>query len=101
MKTFICLVCIALAGCGKSSKSTENYTSIQCSTTVFNNAELEQALAELEEGEGAVVTEITEPEDFNAKVVISYETTAEQCNNNGNPSDDDGSYNNNGDETSY
>ena len=91
------LLALLLTSCGKASKTTENFTSIQCSTTVFNNAELEQALAELEEDEEAIVTEITEPEDFSGKTVIAYETTAEQCNNNGHISDNDG--NANGDHT--
>lgn len=97
------VLCLLLAGCGK--KSTDNFTNINCDTVVVTDyqetvmpSELEERLDEIEES-GGVVTEVTEPEDWNGKAVISYQI--DQCNSNGNISDDDGNNNGNGDETEY
>lgn len=103
---YLTLVLIFLSAC--QDKKTDNFTNINCDTFVVTDyavsvlpEELEEKLDELEE-EGAVVTEVTEPEDWDGgKSVINYQI--EQCDDNGNISDDDGnvSNSNNGDEFDY
>lgn len=103
---YLSLALIFLSGC-QGKKSTDNFTNINCDTFVVTDyavsvlpEELEEKLNELED-EGAVVTEVTEPEDWNGKSVINYQI--EQCDDNGNISDDDGNVSNsqNGDEFDY